>query len=200
MKRWRRWLRLGRPTLGGLVRACAVLTVVAMVMASQAVAYYETPGINGIASKLAGRKVTIHCLTKREAKLDLMISLGASAYVNGWTDPVTGRWRPDNYAVFDYGICQKLTRLASGKPLDGHNAYDLVWAIIVITHESGHLKGAPFSHSESFTQCWTFQHLRATMRMLGRPKAEHDLLYGLAWDLQQAMPPPYQFTDCKGVN
>jgi len=201
MKRLRRWLRLRRPTLGGLVRASIVYALIGLVLTAPAVAYYQQPGINGVASRLAGRTVYVHCLTKKESDLDPNISFwGAAAYVEGTVDPITGRWHPVDYTVFSHGICEDLILLAAQGPFDGHNAYDLAWAVIVLTHESGHLKGALWSQSELLTHCWAYQHLRATMNMLKLPKAWQDILYGLALDIQaNDMPAEYQFDNCQGV-
>jgi hypothetical protein len=204
MRRLRRWLRnRARIAPSGLVRAAAKVTLVGallMALTSPAVAYYQTPGINGVASKLAGRKVEIRCLTRTEAMSDFTIALGAAAYVEGITDPLTGAWRPKNYAIFDGAICKDLKVVASGGPFDGHDGYDLVWSMIVLAHESGHMRGKSWSSSESRTQCWALQHLRSTFRMLGLPYGMHDLAYGLAMDIQRVMPVQYQVTNCRGVS
>lgn len=198
VKRLRRWLRFRRPTFGGLVRACAVLVLVFALMASQAVAYYETPGLNGIASTLAGRKVSIHCLSKREAKQDVVISgWGASGYVNGINDPWTGAWFPDNYATFAPGVCEALRGIAAGNA-SKYTVDDVVWATIVITHESGHLKGAKWSANEAKTQCWAMKHLASTWNMLGITKdpAMREFLWGWAIAVHRALPAQYLDSPC----
>lgn len=193
VKRLRRWLRFRRPTVGGLVRACAVLTVLALAMASQSVAYYETPGLNGIASQLSGRKVSIHCLSKQEGRKDPVIgSWGASGYVNGIS--FGGDWFPDNYATFAPGICEALRAIAANRA-ERFSLDQIVWATIVITHESGHLKGAKWSANEAKTQCWAMKHLASTWNMLGITKdpAMREFLW--AWALAQHRALPAQYLD-----
>lgn len=201
MKRLRRWLRarrlgLPRPTVLGLVKATAVLTLVASVLVSQAVAYYETPGLNGIASQLAGRKVSIHCLTKQEGKKDPVIGgWGASGYVEGIS--LGGDWFPDNYATFAPGICEALRAIAANRA-ERFSLDQVVWATIVITHEAGHLKGAKWSANEAKTQCWAMKHLASTWNMLGITKdpAMREFLWGWAIAQHRALPAQYLDSPC----
>ena len=200
MKSWRRWLRRLRPSRGGLVRACwkvGLTGALFFALTSPAVAFYDTPGLNGIASKLAGRKVTIHCLTPQESAADPIILWGASAYVEGISDPVTGRWVPFNYAVFAYGQCETLTAIAAGD-LSGRDFDSAVWAVMVITHESGHLKGKSWSYDEAKTQCWALRHMKSTLWQLGvRDPAVVSFYTAWALDIQKEMPPEYQPAQCR---
>lgn len=169
-----------------------------MCMASQSVAYYQTPGLNGIASKLAGRKVSIRCLTPAEAKKDEAIAAwGASGYVDGPSDPLTGAWFPNNYATFAPRICKVLIGLAAGHA-ERFSVNEVVWATIVITHESGHMKGAKWSTNEAKTQCWTMKHLASTWNMLGvsADPALREFLWGWALAQHRALPAPYLDSPC----
>jgi len=184
--------------MGGLVRATAVLTLAFAVMASQAVAYYDTPGLNGIASNLAGRKVTIRCLTVKEAVSDEVIQIwGASGYVEGISNPVTGDWFPNNYATLAPKICKGLIALSKGHA-QGYTVDELVWSTITLTHEAGHLRGDWWSSNEARTQCWAMKHLRSTWNQLGyRDPALQSFLMGWALAQHRALPDEYLSVPCK---
>lgn len=181
----------------GFVKAAAKLALVSALFASPAVAYYEEPGINGIASTLAGKKVSVRCLTPAEEAGDPIIGVeGAEAYVEGWVD-FTGRWRPKPYSVFKGIHCNILRRAAKGN-LAGVTLNDFAWSLLVLVHESGHLKGAKWSGDEAKTQCWAMQHFRSALNQLGYRSSEQYRL--VAWQLvqihQNELPLGYQLPGC----
>lgn len=190
-------LGFGRPTVLGFVKAAAVLILVGAVVASPAVAFYEEPGINGVASKLAGRSVEVRCFTEEETLADQVLAWGASGYVEGLYD-ASGRWWPSTYAVLAYGVCETIFDVVAWD-LRGRTLDDASWAILVLVHESGHLKAAKWSGNESKTQCWALQHYKATMQMLGiRDLGVQRAFYWQALEIQKLMPAQYQLSpSCK---
>lgn len=166
MKRLRRWLRRRGFRVGPLVRALAIYALLILVLAAPAVAYYQEPGINGVASRLAGKKVTVECATPDDQANDANFAIyGVEGYVEGWVDP-TGRWHPYPVAYFKDVHCQNLVAALAGD-LSGIDIHDLAWSLLVVVHESGHLRGAKWSGDEAKTECWAMQHARAALNMLG---------------------------------
>lgn len=205
MKRLRRWLRLRRgfvgrpkrPTVLGFAKAFAPLAVAVTLFASPAVAFYQQPGLNGVASMLAGRKVAMRCMESQEENMtDFTIGMGAAAYVEGRN--VGSRWVPSSYAVVAYPWCGYLVDWMSRQDARGKKWEDVVWAVLVITHESGHLKGARWAGDEAKTQCWAMQHLPAAARMLGFTE---DQLPFVVWQANKIhrewMPDEYQLPGCR---
>lgn len=194
--RWQHRIHPQRPTVLGFVKALGVMLLAFLALTAQAVAYYQDPGIDGIASRLAARKVEVRCLSKAEGQADTVIASGVSGYVLGWRD-MLGRWHPGQYAVFAPGICEQLLAIASGNA-SGYLFEDLVWAVLVITHESGHLRGARWSGDEARTQCWALQHMRSTLNQLGvRDRSVQSVYVYVALEIQKQMPPLYQPTRCR---
>lgn len=204
MKRLRRWLRLRRGTFGprptvlGVVKATATLVLAVALFASPAVAYYQEPGLNGVASVLAGKKVEVRCLTDDEEAADPAIAVeGAEAYVEGWYD-FRGRWRPKPYTVFKGEHCDVLFRAAKGD-LDGVTLEDFAWSLLVLVHESGHLRGAKWSGDEAKTQCWAMNHFKSALNQLGfRSPEQHRLVTWQMVDIHlNQIPPSYQLPGCR---
>ena len=166
MKRLRRWLRRRRVRAGGLVLGVVKIAVVFAVLASPAVAYYQEQGINGVASRLAGKKVVVQCATPDDQANDANFAIyKLEGYVEGWLDP-TGRWHPKPVAYFKDEHCRNLAAGIAGN-LSGITVHDFAWSLLGVVHESGHLRGAKWSGDEAKTQCWAMQHARAAMNMLG---------------------------------
>lgn len=176
------------------MRACLVLSVVAAVLAAPAVAYYNDHGLDGIASRLAGKKVQVRCLEQEE--FDPAIASGASGYVEGFFGP-GGRWYPKTWTVFAHGICEDLLAIAA-EDLSGVLFEDAVWAVLVITHEAGHLKGARWSGDEARTHCWALKHMRSALNQLGvRDRLAHSMYVTVALELTEQMPFEYHLPNCK---
>ena len=137
-------------------RALICLCMIVLVLSAQAAAFSSPPSLNRIASKLAGRKVTIRCLTKQETLIDPIFLDGTEAYVEV----------PNPYAVFKYGHCENLLALLAGDA-SGITLNQLTWSILVLIHESGHMRNVSWARSEPLIQCWAMQHFRAGLKMLG---------------------------------
>lgn len=202
MKTLRAWLRTrrrrqARVSVGGLVRACATLSIAASVMASQAVAYSNEPGLNGVASWLAQRKVEIRCLTQEESASDYVIgSIGAEAYVEGWRDP-KGGWHPKSWAVFKYGHCETLLALMAGNA-SGYSLYDISFSALILTHEAGHLRGHRWSVDEAKTQCWALRHFRYVIERLGVSDRDvQRLMVAQALEIHWSLSSVYHTPNCK---
>lgn len=196
MKNWRRWLRLRRPTLGGLVRASLVCFLGLLVLASQAVAYYQEPGLNGIASRLAGGKVKIICHTPKEQEHNIIFSFyGAEAYVK--YKVIGGIKVSEPVAHFRDVHCKNLIAGMRGD-LSGIEFHGFVWSVLAITHESGHMRNGPVSFSEARTQCWAMQHYQSTLNMLGirDPAFRDEVTRHLLWIHLNELPPAYQLPTC----
>lgn len=141
------------------------LILLALSLSARAQASWSDKRIDGIASWLAGRPVSVNCLTLEESKSDFTIRMGAAAYVDGWFD-AKNRWHPYDAAVFDHGICERLRDVLDGDA-SRWSGRSLAWAVLVLTHESGHLMDRRWSRDEAKTECWAVQHVQAVGRRLG---------------------------------
>jgi len=147
----------------GIVATLTAL-VAALVLAASGSPYSSPASVNDVASWLALRPVTVRCLTPYETSIDPYIQVwGALAYVHGTYDR-KGRWRPFNYTVFEYGICEPLTAIQRGDRVTVRAA---ARSILVLTHEAGHLRGHRWASDEARTQCWAMRHFRYTAQRLG---------------------------------
>jgi len=172
------------------VVAVAALFIAQVALAAQLFATY--PQVDQIASWLAMRKVEIHCLDKAEAYEDPVIASGAEAYVVGWVDE-RGNWHPYNYAVLNEGYCELLLEVNYDPMLRGKIAL----AILILTHESGHLRGHKWSAFEDKTQCWTMRHFGYVAQKLGYTDPEILLSlkqYAIYWHLR--LPSNYHLESC----
>ena len=109
------------------------------------------------------RPVTVRCLTQQESDEDWVILYGAAAYVEG-TFNAKGRWVPFDYSVFMYGICETIEAYQLGEPV---LLKEFAWAVLVLTHESGHLRGWKWASDEARTECWAIRHTRYVAQHLG---------------------------------
>lgn len=172
-----------------------VLVAVCLLAAAPALSYSQASALDGIASWLAMRPVEIRCLTKEESEQDSYIAAyGAAAYVLGEEDE--RGWHPVNYAVFSYGHCEPLLAYLSGDA-SAWTLDDVAWAILVLTHESGHLRGHRWSASEAQTQCWAMRHYRYVAQRLGvTDPAILSLMVRRALYWHSRMPTEYQLRGC----
>lgn len=174
------------------MRILALVTVLLALLAGTARASTTYPELDAVASWLAMRPVEVRCLTQEESDADANIVIwGAAAYVN----VIDGR--PADYTVFSYGLCEKLLSVLSNSWKYRYTLSSLGWAVLVIAHESGHLRGHEWWLSESLTNCWALRHVRYTALRFG---ASEDLALGIRswaawWYLRQ--PPEYQLEGCK---
>ena len=156
-----------------LLAAC----VAALTFAAPALSFSSPATLNDLASWLAMRQVSVQCLTPAEADFDLVILWGASAYVQGWFD-TRGNWHPGKSATFGPGICEALSALQNGRAAK-YSVSDLARAILIFTHEAGHLRGHRWSANESKTECWAVRHVGYVAARLGvtNPIARRMLVY-----------------------
>lgn len=175
----------------------ALLALVAIAIVAPAAAHYQAPGLDQIASTLSGRPVSIRCVPEEEQANDANFAIyGAEAYVEGRED-ARGRWIPGRVAMFRDLHCTILVR-AMARDFDGLLLNDIAWAILALTHESGHLRGARWAGDEAKTQCWAMHHYRAALNLLGlRDQTAH---YLVGWQIRQIhkfqLPPQYQLPGC----
>lgn len=155
--------------------------------------------LDSTASWLAnGRKVHVRCLTPEESATDWVILSGASAYVEGQEKPWNeqGRWRPKRFTVFAHGICEALVGLRRANASD-YTVEDVAWAVLVLVHESGHLRGHRWSDSEALTQRWALRHYVYAAMRLGVPEDAARLLLRYAVTAHRGLPPQYLARGCR---
>lgn len=174
------------------MRLLALVTVLLALLAGTARASATYPELDAVASWLAMRPVEVRCLTQEESDADMNIVVwGASAYV----EVIEGK--PADYTVFSYGLCERLLSVLSNSWQGRYTLSSLGWAVLVIAHESGHLRGHGWWGSESRTNCWALRHVRYTALRLG---ASDDLARGIRswaswWYWRQ--PSEYRLPGCK---
>lgn len=156
-------------------------------------AWDSYPEINTVASWLAQRPVTVRCLNEREADSDPAIVFGAAAYVPGVED-TRGRWRPDDYAVFSPGLCEAILSLYGGQPVPFRS---LAWAVLVLAHESGHLRGHRWAADESLTERWALRHYRYVALRLGMTQEQARRALAIAIRHHRALPDEYLDSRCR---
>lgn len=147
-----------------MLRLAAAIAAACLLFAGTAQSFASYKVVNDLATWIAGRDVEVHCLTPQEAANDPAILFGATAYVDGLEDH-KGVWHPGDYTVFNTGICEILVDLATEASFD--TIEDQAWAVLVITHESGHLKGHWWAGYENLTETWALRHVRYTAWRLG---------------------------------
>lgn len=184
-------------------RALAVLlALAALAAAAPAIAgpaWSSSPVVDETTRWLAMRKVVhVRCQTVSESAADFTIAVfGATAYVEGWTDR-WGNWHPGRYAVFSHGICETIDALAAGDA-SGYSLHDLAWAVLVLTHEAGHLRGHRWSADEARTECWAIRHVGYVAHRLGVvDSAARRLLVAAAVDIHEnELDESYQLPGCE---
>lgn len=162
-----------------------VVLVAALIFAAPLQGFAQYHSIDSTASWLALRKVSVHCLTPEEDRSDYaMVIWGADAYVEGTID-YYGRWHPGDFTVFNYGICETLIALSEGRA-GQYSLPNLSLALLVLTHESGHLRGHRWSESEAETQRWALRHVVYTSYRfgIGEPAARMILYHAIQYHNQ----------------
>lgn len=175
------------------MRRLLLAALASLLLAAPAAAYSTHPELDATASWLAQRPVTVRCLTAAEAEADMAIQLfGAAAYVE-----ITPDGGPENYTVFDHGLCEKLLAVKDDSWRGRYSLSAIAWAVLVLTHESGHLRGWAWWTSEARTNCWALRHARYVALRLG---ASDDLSYGIrSWAVYwyRKQPPDYRLAGCR---
>lgn len=146
-----------------------VAVLVALFLAAPAAAWVDNPVLDETASWLAGRPVTVHCLTRAEEAAD-----GIMAQAYGYVMfTVAG---PDDYMTVGHDVCGPLLRWLKDRVRNVREG-KLALAIMVLTHEAGHLRGM---FNEARTQCWAVRHVRYVAEHLGFNDKEARWLRDLA--------------------
>lgn len=177
---------------------CVVTTILLLLApAGQAAAVFTSPPrLNETASWLAQRDVTVQCLTPQETSVDPVIGVyGADAYVEGQRDR-NGVWRPFDETVFAYGHCENLLAVVAGD-LTGRDASKVAYSILVLTHESGHLRGHDWSEDEAKTENWALRHFVPVAVRLGLSEYQARLLLPWAVEWHRNLNEMYQTPTCR---
>lgn len=182
------------------MRYLAALAVLALCLPVSSAAWTRPASITEVVRWLSMRDdVYAKCLTKRDVESDPIILTGASAYVSGTYD-THGRWRPNNHTVIAPPLCHDFLALQRGRA-EGRNAHDLAFAVLVVTHESGHLRdwdrASLDSESESSTERWALRHFYAVARRIGLTHDAAIFLLGYAVKVHRLLPPSYKAGNCK---
>lgn len=180
------------------MRKWAALTAIVVVLAGFAAQPADSSGrhdfLDVVASELAGRESYVHCLTKTESEMDFIIAFyGATAYV---------KYAPngkdlENQTYFTHGVCEGLMALKRGDVRE-YKVEELAWYVLVITHESGHMKNLKWSHSEALTQCWAmkqFSQVAANHFGVVDPDVNR-LLTAFAVKIHKSLDSSYQLKGC----
>ncbi len=175
--------------------ALCVAFIVVLTLAAGATGYQSYRDINQVASWLAQREVRVLCLTDKESRKDPRITWGAEAYVPGNRDP-RGNWSPGSITVFRYGHCENILALQSGNA-EVRPVEDIVTSVLILTHESGHLRGHRWSRDEAKVECWAIRHVGAVFARLGvTDPTARQFLVGEAVLIHKQLDPSYQLEGC----
>ena len=150
------------------------------------------PLLNETVSWLAQRPVTVRCLSPTEAAEDYHLSvLGWLAYVDGRY--VNDRFIPGNVATLTPKVCWPL--LAIGRRYSSvYTTSEVALALLVLTHESGHLRGRGWSEAQ--TQCWAIRHVGYVARRLGVSASELPAVLAAALEWDARLPDSYRLPGC----
>src|SRR5262249_50022728 len=145
----------------------------------------EEHKLSGVASELAGARVTVHCQTLSEAFIDGGPELG---YVKWGSDGI-----PEHHTVLKHGVCTDLEAyLHSSK---SRPSVEQATAIHVLTHESMHMSGIK---SESAAECAAMQRDSRTAELLGATELQARSIVRLYSHLiYPNMPDGYQDSECR---
>lgn len=173
----------------------ALVTIVAMSLAPAAGGWAKHPSLNEVASWLAGKPVKVRCLDAFESSRDVLISFwGASAYVEFETDGFGHRLGPKDYTVVAHPICDDLLSH------EGPPTQEYVWAVFVIVHESGHLRGKSFPlwFDEGSVNCWALRRSAAVAQIkFGLDPLEVPEFNRIIWRIYLGQPDEYNRSECK---
>lgn len=111
---------------------------------------------------------------------------GVLGYVKGWRDKHR-RWHPGKHAVLRFGLCEAILHP------EKWTTEETALAVLVLTHESGHLRGHRWSADEAKTECWAIRHFRYVATRLG---LDANKLYPHALRFHLLLPPEYWLYGC----
>ena len=146
------------------------------------------------------RPVYAKCLNAWESSKDFVVAgEQAAAYVEGFYEQ-DGRWHPDDHMNVAHPICRWFVALARGDAR-GLDMRDVAFSVLVVTHESGHLRGwdkrTLVSDSEASTQRWALRHVYAVAKRIGLSNAAAVLVLRYAVQSHMRLPAAYHAADCQ---
>lgn len=167
-----------------MIRRLLIALACAFALAPAAQAFGD-PRLDALASKFAMRPVTIECLTEEE---DSTLS-----YAWGYTYLYWDK------AVVDAALCNAALAIADGAP-EREPDWRMAVAVLVLVHESYHMRHWDLRHSEAAVECRAIRHTRVAMRLLGADERLADRL--MPWALAThwrigAVAPEYNSKTCK---
>ena len=177
-----------------MARLLAALCAALLLAVPAAQAWDSYPEIDETASWLSQRPVKVRCLTEAETAADFAISLwGASAYV--LLAPDGG---PEDYTVFEYGLCERLHALYTQTWYGTYTLRGVAWALLVIVHESGHMRGhGQWWKDEGKVNRWAIRHVRyAALHMFPNEHISY-LLRDRARQWCEGQPDEYRTYGCE---
>ena len=174
--------------------ALLVAAVVTLLIVSGATAFRTYPTLDATASWLAQRPVEVRCLSKWESEHDPIISFwGAEAYVFDTEDG-----RPENYTIVAYPWCKVLRALRVGRA-EAWSSWHIVVAVLVITHESGHMRGSSFPawEDEALVNCWATRRAAAVAVLrFGIPETAMPAFNNILAGIYRQQPSEYRLPGC----
>ena len=181
------------------LRLAAIAALIALTLAPSSSAWNKYATLDEVASWLAMRPVYAQCLNKWESERDFVILIeGAAAYVDGMFEQ-DGRWHPDDHMVVAYPICTWFNGLARGDA-DGFSANDVAFSVLVVVHESGHLRGwnrkTLVSDDEASTERWALRHVYAVAKRIGLSDEAAVFVLREAVVFHKRLPEEYHAEDC----
>jgi hypothetical protein len=148
------------------VAILAILCVVCF-RAGQANAWTRNPTISAIASVFAMRGVSVRCYGRDESNSPA--DYGAWGYVK---KPL-GRAR---YAAVDDSLCDAALHVND----PAYDTFHRALGVLVIVHESYHLRNWGGAGSEGKVECQAIRHWKVAARMFGATNETLDLLFPTA--------------------
>ena len=178
--------------------ALAGAITLALVLADPTGAYKTYPTLDATASWLAQRPVEYRCLSQWESDHDYVISVwGAAAYVE-----FAEGGGPEDYAVAAQPWCKVLRALRVGRA-SAWSAEYVVASVLILVHESGHLRGSSFPYwsNEAIVNCWAVRRAAAVAVLRFRiPESAMPAFNNILADIYRNQPPEYQWPGClKGI-
>lgn len=175
-----------------MLRAAIILALLALALPSSARGEFPPPpelhyaALDQAASAIAKRDVTVRCPTDAEADEDGVLLGGAWGYVwFSFGEPAV------DYTIVKPYICADALRLAEV------DEWDAALAVLVIVHESWHLREIKHNESEAVTECRAIKSFERGVMLLGGSARLARNLLGEALAIHRYwLPPVYQLKTC----
>ena len=146
------------------------------------------PVLDALASHWAQRSVTVECPATEETWNADPRGYDAFGYI----------WPDANWTRVEPHVCAEALKAADE---NGITDAAIAAAILIITHESWHLRLWPWRMDEGRVECQAIRHFRQSVEMLGVTDRPHiDELYSYAWAFdarEAALFSAYRWRGCK---